>query len=213
VSFGSQIHLRSDGIYARLCLLARFIRLSLRLLSSTSPTMPPHKLKDPFHKFKEKLSKYLEHSTSPNSTLPKATSSFLGLGKRSEPPAMSETTSQSGIGRSSSQKMFPKELAPDLAMFNNIFAHLHMQCRSCHAPLSLEIDPHLAAWLTCTQVIPPTSQISVLQCVKCNHSTCIGCGAEPKMNKHNFFTTLGVVRICFLLVDCSVIFGSSYKQY
>jgi hypothetical protein len=157
--------------------------------------MPPHKLKDPFHKLKEKLSKYLEKSPSPNAHPPMAASSFfaIGLGNRSEPPATSETISQSSSRRSSGQKMFPKELAPDVALFNNLFERLHMKCCACDAPLSLEIDTHLAAWLAGTQVIPPSSQVSVLQCAKCEQSTCIGCGKMPKMNKHNIFTTLGVV--------------------
>jgi baculoviral IAP repeat-containing protein 6 len=158
--------------------------------------MPPHKFKDPFHKFKATLSKYLDHSSSSKSTPSMATTSFFGLGKRSGPPSTSETTSQTCIGGLSSQRMFPQELAPDLASFNNIFARIHMQCRSCHAPLSLEIDAHLATWLTGAQVIPPTSQISVLQCTKCDQLTCVGCGGEPKVNKHNVFTTLGVVNHC-----------------
>jgi hypothetical protein len=186
--------LRGDRIKRGLLLLE--ISGSLSSLFSSS-TMPPHKLKDPFHKLKEKLSKYLEKSPSPKAAPPMATSSLfgLGLGNRSESPRSSETNSQGSSRRSSGQKMFPKELAPDLALFNNIFARLHMKCCVCDAPLSLEIDTHVAAWLAGAQVIPPTSQVSVLQCTKCDRLTCIGCGKMPKMNKRNVFTTLGVVSI------------------
>jgi hypothetical protein len=160
--------------------------------------MPLKKIKDPFHKFKETLSKYLPSSTKPLSisvSAPMATSSIFGLGKRPEPPKTSESTLQSSAGRSRSNTMFPKELTPDLVLFNNIFAQMHMECRTCHAELALDIDSHLQTWLAGTQIIPPTSQISVLHCTKCAHSTCVGCGGAPKLNKHHSFTPLGVVCI------------------
>jgi hypothetical protein len=70
-----------------------------------------------------------------------------------------------------------------------------MKCRECHTPLALDIDVHLQTWLAGTQIIPPKSQISALQCPKCEHLTCVGCGSAPKLNKHHFFTPLGVVRL------------------
>lgn len=160
--------------------------------------MPLKKIKDPFHKFKESLSKYLPSSAKPHSvsvSAPMATSSIFGLGKRPEPPKASEAIPQSSTGRSRSNKMFPKELSTDLALFNNIFVQMHMECRACHAELALDINSHLQTWLAASQVIPPTSQISVLNCTKCAHSTCVGCGGAPKLNKHHSFTPLGVVCI------------------
>jgi hypothetical protein len=167
--------------------------------------MPFQKIKDPFHKFKETLSKYLPSSHKPTSP-PMAALPFPSLGKRLEPPTASEITSQSFFGGSRSQTMFPKELSADLALFNNLFAQLHMKCRACHAPLALDVDSHLQTWLDGTQVIPPSSQISVLQCPKCDHLTCVGCGGAPKLNKHHFFTTLGVV--CILLSPCPTLLPS-----
>lgn len=161
--------------------------------------MPLQKIKDPFHKLKETLSKYLPSST--KATTPTmTTSSIFGLGKRPEPPKALNPVPQISTGGSRSNRMFPKELSPDLVLFNNIFAQLHMECRACHAELLLDIDTHLQTWLTGTQVIPPNSQISVLHCQKCDHSTCVGCGGAPKLNKHHFFTTIGVVCIPCLLV-------------
>lgn len=158
--------------------------------------MPLQKLKDPFHKFKEALSKYLpSSSSSKRGAIQMAPSASLGLGKRPEPPAAVEPIVQSLFGGARSQKMFPKELSADLALFNNIFGQLHMKCRACHAPLALDVDSHFNTWLSGTQVIPPDSQISVFQCPKCDKSTCVGCGGDPKLNKHHFFTPLGVVRV------------------
>lgn len=168
-------------------------------------TMPLQKIKDPFRKFKETLSKYLPSSPKPTSPA-MAALPLPSLGKRLEPPTALEITSQSFFGGSHSQMMFPKELSADLALFNNIFAQLHMKCRACNAPLALDVDSHLQTWLDGTQVIPPSSQISVLQCPKCDHLTCVGCGGAPKLNKHHFFTTLGVVRI--LLSPCPTLLRS-----
>jgi hypothetical protein len=154
--------------------------------------MPLQKLKDPFHKFKESLSKYLPSSPKTNTT-PMATSALVALVKRSEPPTATQPKPHNDIGRPSGGKTFPKELSQDLALFNNIFAQLHMECRACHTPFALDIDAHLRTWLAGTQVIPPALQISALVCPKCDYSTCVGCGGAPKLNKHHFFTTLGVV--------------------
>jgi hypothetical protein len=156
--------------------------------------MPLQKLKDPFHKFKETLSKYLP-SSSKRSAVSMAPSASLGLAKRPEPPTAVEPIVQSLFGAARSQKMFPNELSADLALFNKIFGQLHLKCRACHAPLALDVDSHFKIWLSGTQVIPPDSQISVLHCPECDKSTCVGCGGDPKLNKHHFFTTLGVVRV------------------
>ncbi|KAE9366105.1 hypothetical protein N431DRAFT_472666 [Stipitochalara longipes BDJ] len=158
--------------------------------------MPLHKIKDPFHKFKETLSKYLPSSRLKPTPAPMATSSIFGPGKRSGPEMAKEPRSQNSTGGSRGNKVFPKELSPDLALFNNVFEQLHMECRACHSPLALDVDAHLQTWLAGTQVIPPISQISVLHCPKCDHSTCVGCGDAPKLNEHHFFTPLGVVNHC-----------------
>lgn len=155
--------------------------------------MPLHKFKDPFHKIKETLSKYLPSSSKPP-TAPSSTGSlFVDLLMRPAPSASPNATTSNDFGRPSSGKMFPKELSADLALFNNIFAQLHMKCRACHAPLILDIAAHLSTWLAGTQVIRPTAQASALLCPKCDQSTCVGCGGAPKLNKQDLFTTLGVV--------------------
>jgi len=156
-----------------------------------------HKIKDPFHKLKKALSKYLPSSRLKSSPTPMTTSSIFGPGKRQEVVTAVEPLPQSSTGSSRSNRMFPKELSPDLALFNNVFAQLHMECRTCHSPLTLDVDAHFETWLAGTQVIPPKSQISAIYCPKCDLSTCVGCGGAPKLNKHHFFTPLGVV--CFPL--------------
>jgi len=134
-------------------------------------------------------------SSSKRSAVSMAPSASLGLAKRPEPPTAVEPIVQSLFGAARSQKMFPNELSADLALFNKIFGQLHLKCRACHAPLALDVDSHFKIWLSGTQVIPPDSQISVLHCPECDKSTCVGCGGDPKLNKHHFFTTLGVVRV------------------
>jgi hypothetical protein len=181
--------------------------------------MPLHKIKDPFHKIKETLSKYLPSSRLKSTPAPMATSSIFGPdssvyypAKRPEPATTTSVSlrPQSSTGGPHCDKMFPKELAPDLALFNNIFAQLHMKCRECHTPLALDIDVHLQTWLAGTQIIPPKSQISALQCPKCESFDlcwmwkCSEAQQTPLLHTPWRGTFIFVFRIAILRCSCII---------
>lgn len=87
----------------------------------------------------------------------------------------------------------------------DVLEKYHFKCITCDGPLELDVNGD--AWLAGAKTIPPTSQISILHCVKCNGTTCAGCGKEPKFNENSYWTSLGVVNHC---CDGGKAFGVSY---
>lgn len=69
----------------------------------------------------------------------------------------------------------------------------HLQCWACDQPIDVKDSDE---WLAGAKTIPPTRQISTLQCTKCGETTCAGCGKKPNFDNANFWTSLGVINHC-----------------
>lgn len=81
-----------------------------------------------------------------------------------------------------------------------ILERFHFTCRGCQSKIEFAFDSwdqHIEKWLSGAKIIPPVSQISMLECLKCHETTCAGCGGQPNIDRSNtLWTPLGVVNHC-----------------
>jgi baculoviral IAP repeat-containing protein 6 len=93
------------------------------------------------------------------------------------------------------------EASQSAIRMRSILERFHYVCRGCQGKIEVDDgswDQHIAKWLAGAKKIPPSTQISMLECVKCDGTiTCVGCGGEPNISQDgNHWTPLGVVNHC-----------------